>query len=283
MRGGGGCAVRDLRIPGVGGKHGVNRTPNYHKTRIGIGRLCFTWTSATTAIGTRIVVGFKEDPSHWPAQTYTSPVTPDPEIRVFINMVTPNALSLVERFSTYQKFLRVGAWIFRFIANLKIKHQNVRQKGPLTTNEIKNAEQYFHNQSQLTSFSQEILLIQKGSEIPRSSGLVNLRPFLDSNGILRVGGRISKAHLKYARRHPIILHPKERLTHLLVKHYHVQANHAGPTYLLSLLSRNFHIISARRLIRSICRSCITCLKQSAKTQTQIMGQLPMSRLTLHRN
>ncbi len=41
----------------------------------------------------------------------------------------------------------------------------------------------------------------------------------------------------------------------------------------------FYIIGAKRLIRTVCRSCITCRKVAAKTETQIMGQLPSHRVT----
>ncbi len=48
--------------------------------------------------------------------------------------------------------------------------------------------------------------------------------------------------------------------------------------MLSVLGQRFYIIGAKRLIRAVCRSCITCRKVAAKTESQIMGQLPSHRV-----
>ena len=45
------------------------------------------------------------------------------------------------------------------------------------------------------------------------------------------------------------------------------------------LGTTLHIIGARRLVRSICRSSITCRKVMAATEKQMMGQLPHPRVT----
>ena len=49
--------------------------------------------------------------------------------------------------------------------------------------------------------------------------------------------------------------------------------------MLSVVGRRFHIIGARRLIRTVCQGCITCRKVAARTETQIMGQFPIHRVT----
>ena len=53
----------------------------------------------------------------------------------------------------------------------------------------------------------------------------------------------------------------------------------GPPLLMSALSANLHIVGARRLVRTICKSCITCKKVSATTGQQMMGQVPSHRVT----
>ena len=51
--------------------------------------------------------------------------------------------------------------------------------------------------------------------------LHKLHPFVDSDGLLRVGGRLKYGHhLEYGEKHPIIL-PKDPITMPLVRHYHV--------------------------------------------------------------
>ncbi len=94
-----------------------------------------------------------------------------------------------------------------------------------------------------------------------------------------MGGRLQNSALATSQRHPIILSGKDLLTRLIVTTKHLALLHAGPTLLMAATAANYHIIGARRLIRTTCRSCITCRKTSAITQQQMMGQLPASRVT----
>ena len=64
---------------------------------------------------------------------------------------------------------------------------------------------------------EEMELLKKNANLEKSSQLLNLRPFVDSSGLLRVGGRQQHAELSYSKKHPIILHHKHPLTHLLVR------------------------------------------------------------------
>ena len=57
---------------------------------------------------------------------------------------------------------------------------------------------------------------------------------------------------------------------------HFKFLHAGPT-LVSFL--HFHIIRIRNAVRSITRACAVCRHTSVRPQPQIMGQLPLERIT----
>ena len=65
----------------------------------------------------------------------------------------------------------------------------------------------------------------------------------------------------------------------LARSEHVRLLHAGPLLLSTSFSRRFHIVRGRNLIRSITRSCVTCRYKSARPQPQLMGQLPVERVT----
>ena len=71
---------------------------------------------------------------------------------------------------------------------------------------------------------------------------------------------------------------KDTLTILLVHCKHIYLLHSGPTLLLADLNNSFHIIGARRLVRSVCRSCVICRKVAAKTECHMMGLLPAPRV-----
>ena len=55
--------------------------------------------------------------------------------------------------------------------------------------------------------------------------------------------------------------------------------HAGPTLLAASLNSHYHILGYRKLIRSTTRGCLTCQKLAGRPSSQLMGQLPIERLT----
>jgi hypothetical protein len=67
--------------------------------------------------------------------------------------------------------------------------------------------------------------LRAGRAIEKSSDLIKLSPYLDRNGVLRVGGRIDKASLPFDTRHPIILPRRERITELLLYQLHRERAH----------------------------------------------------------
>ena len=67
---------------------------------------------------------------------------------------------------------------------------------------------------------------------------------------------------------------KDPLTRLLFLSLHLTLAHCGPSLLLSSAGLRAHVLGARRLARTICRSCTVCRRVAAKLETQQMGQLP---------
>ena len=79
--------------------------------------------------------------------------------------------------------------------------------------------------------------------------------------------------------HPVILSSHSTIVISLFKSLHVSLGHCGPTLLLASAGSRVHVIGARLLARSVCRQCTICRKISAKTDSQMMGQLPQQRVT----
>ena len=112
-----------------------------------------------------------------------------------------------------------------------------------------------------------------------TSCLLSLHPFVDQHGLLRVGGRQKQSMSTYESKHPLILHGKHPISHLIVRTEHLRLLHAGPTLLASSLNQRYHIVGGRSVVRSITRACVTCRKNSVKPHPQMSGQLPIERLT----
>ena len=72
-------------------------------------------------------------------------------------------------------------------------------------------------------------------------------------------------------KHPVILHKSAPMTQLFVRQLHWDHHQAGPSVLLALLTENFFVSSAKKVVR---RECVVRRKVYARTLQQQMGRLP---------
>ena len=174
-------------------------------------------------------------------------------------------------------------WCLRYIHNFKATHDKTPKlmSTHLTAHEIRQSEFHFFRRAQKRTFPQEVCQLQHSHELSSKSKIISLAPFLCKDGLLRVGGRLSQANLSHSQIHPIILSHQSSLVKLMFNYYHVVLGHCGPTLLLSSVGSLLHIVGARQLARSICRQCTTCRRIAARTEHQMMGQLPSQRVVPH--
>ena len=104
--------------------------------------------------------------------------------------------------NNFHKLIRILAFIFRFIENCKVPG---RFNGHLSLEKYRRAETFLIKGVQVSYFAAEISALKKGDPVPPSSKLKFLNPFLDSDKIIRVGGRLSKANLSYDHKFPTVL------------------------------------------------------------------------------
>ena len=216
------------------------------------------------------------EPTAWPVSPKEVASESHSEACAFVT--TTLSFNFLEKFSTLRKLRRVLACVYRFINNSHKKLSN-NINSTLSVDELILSLHVLIALSQNEYFSAELFDLQKGKDVSVNSSLSMLRPYLDSEGVNRVGGRLRKSHLRHAQRHPVILHHKSRLSHLLLRDAHLQFLHTGPQQMISSISLQYHILSCRHLARPIFRSCVSCRRQQAKTYPQVMGQLPSSRMT----
>ena len=223
----------------------------------------------------------KRPASDWPFQAAIPTTESLDEIRLICHHSVLERATLViplNCHSSYIRLKRVTAWMFRFIQNCR-NQESQRITSYLTTEELLWADHYWILYSQQDHFSPEIESLRLNSTIPESSSLFPLHPFIDSNGVVRVGGRIQNAKISYDLKHPIILHGKQPVTRLIISTEHLRLLHGGPTLVTASLSRRYHIVGCRKAVRSIVRNCIVCRRATAKPHNQLMGQLPTERVT----
>ncbi|XP_059053822.1 uncharacterized protein LOC131848084 [Achroia grisella] len=134
-------------------------------------------------------------------------------------------LTLLNRFSSLKKLLNVVAFCRRWMKNVKrenIKHKSIdcEERDKALTVCVKIAQQI--------DFTDEIETLKKKKIIKRCSRLLPLCPYLDENDVLRVGGHLKHAELKYERKHPVILTRDNPLIPLLLNDAHKETLHGGP-------------------------------------------------------
>ncbi|XP_045769764.1 uncharacterized protein LOC123870481 [Maniola jurtina] len=182
---------------------------------------------------------------------------------------------LVERYSSLDRLISVTAWIRRFIFNCR--RNNNRNTTPyLTTQDRKHALLMWISLVQRDSFGAEIEKVRKGQTL--KGHLRRLNPFIDSDGLLRVGGRLQHSDLPYEARHPLLLPKSGHFIDLLISDSHLKNSHVGPNALLAILQRDYWILSARRAVRKITFKCISCYKLKGLTTQPLMGDLPKDRV-----
>lgn len=196
-----------------------------------------------------------------------------------VSLTTQSSLAtdLLEKFSSNTKIIRIVAWILRFLHNLKV---NQKSKGHLQVPELIRAEQTVIKLLQTSAYAAEIQLIKSKKPLPKSSKLLTLNPFIDSDGILRVGGRLRHhPDLAESQKHPALIPKSHQFTKNLIRQTHETNMHAGQELVLSLIRQRFWIPDGKSTVRKELRSCITCFKFNARAVNQKMGDLPPARIS----
>ncbi|XP_047105115.1 uncharacterized protein LOC124768933 [Schistocerca piceifrons] len=185
---------------------------------------------------------------------------------------------LLCKYSSFKKTYRILAYALSFANNTRLQKSD-RITGPLTPQECHNAIKRAFGAAQHSEYGNEIALLKASSPIPHNSKLRDLHPFVDAEGILRVGGRLMNADVPYDEHHPIIVPPKHHLTRILIIDEHENLLHAGSQLLLAMLRRRFWIPNGRNKEKGVMRKCLKCFRLKSKTAVQLMGQRPAARVS----
>ena len=161
--------------------------------------------------------------------------------------------------------------------------------------EMRKAEQATLKSLQEEAFSEEIKILKslgvqnddasrefakrRDLSMKKTSSLYRLDPFLDENGVLRVGGRIRNAPVSYEIKHPVVLPSKSHVTILLVRYHHERISHQGRGMTLNdLRSHGYWLIGGSSCVYWCISKCVICRKLRGALPQQKMGNLPTGRL-----
>ena len=120
---------------------------------------------------------------------------------------------------------------------------------------------------QYAHYRPEIVLLQKGSPaVSMKSPLASCSPVLDTNGVLRYGGRLRNVSwLPVETRHPALIPPDSVLALWIVRDAHERdLNHAGSIKaIMTEVKKAFHIPKLRKTARLILATCPVCIRRRA--------------------
>ncbi len=170
-----------------------------------------------------------------------------------------------KRFSSYERLLRVTAYVIRFIRNCQTK---CKTKDELTTAERQKAEIYWIRDIQSNLNKEKVNEVQK-----------QLRTFADHEGVIRCQGRLENADLAYETKNPILLPRDHYVTSLIIWCCHKNVLHSGTKDTLQELRSKYWIIRGRQLVKRRIHKCTLCKKIQGLTYgTPKPSQLPEFRV-----
>jgi len=137
-----------------------------------------------------------------------------------------------------------------------VQQANTHFHGSLYPEELNHAMEYWVHLVQQQSISSEIhpLSYPFKPHIDPKSSILSLLPFIESNGLIRVGGRIKHSKLTYDQRLPHFLLRNFLLVGLLIQHEHKKNFHAGPQLVLSIIQDRYWIVRGRDSVKTLVQS-----------------------------
>ena len=214
-------------------------------------------------------------------------------------------LNAAEKVSSWVRYKRVVAWASRFVENCKVsknlslKEKKIQNKNvdmpelieslDLSSREVKRAEESIVRMLQKEEFSKELTVLRSSrssiagkretkKQLKKGSPLLGLDPFVDEEGLIRVGGRLQNSLLPYDIKHPIVM-PKGYIATLYIKWCHLVVAHSGREGTLNEARRSgYWIITANSIVRRLIFKCVSCRKLRGLVMEQKMANLPAERV-----
>ena len=123
-------------------------------------------------------------------------------------VVTPSVIN-VDAYSNWKKLVCVIAWVLRLKKRLLAERkqgETEASQGPLTAQELEESRKYLIKDAQKSLHSRL-----------KKDNFQMLSPFIDDEGIIRVGGRMDKAIVSYEMKHPALLPHDHKISPLITQ------------------------------------------------------------------
>ena len=181
--------------------------------------------------------------------------------------------SIAKRCSSWNKLTKVIAIC------MKIARKKTLKCAPMLDLPLPEAERMICKLAQEDFFASELRTLKAKQELPKTSNVLKLNPFLDNAGLLRVGGRLSQSlALSYEEKHPVLMEKSAAVSRLLVQHHHQKVHHQGQTTTLGAFRESgYWVTGASKVVRGVIHRCVICKRLRGRPVDQLMSDLPAER------
>ncbi|XP_037400478.1 uncharacterized protein LOC119265102 [Pygocentrus nattereri] len=200
----------------------------------------------------------------------------DPELKKVQvhNVYAKETRSLLDRLHKFSDWSR----IVKAIARLKRHVKEIKGLQPRSC-EVTSLEERREAELTIIKMVQEAFFSKETQGKDKFKKLYRLSPFLDGQGILRVGGRLTHAALHPYVKHPVVLPKDCHVSALLIKHHHERVLHQGRGMTMNALRSNgIWILGCSKAVSSHVYKCTTCRKFRRSPEQQRMADLPEDRM-----
>ena len=157
----------------------------------------------------------------------------DPEVRLELKTLATQikqSKSLgSECFSKFSQWSTLMKAISRLILTARSYSQSnpKEQRTASRTQVLDQAKTVIIKNVQSEVYGDVVDRLKSSERLPKTSPLIKLCSVIDSEELLRVGGRLDRADIDNEERDPLILPSLHHITTLLVRHYHALVQHQG--------------------------------------------------------
>lgn len=197
-------------------------------------------------------------------------------IKVLVTTFTNCLSDIMKRYSSFQRLARITARMRRIVS------KNVPKTKALLVREIEKEKIFWIKLTQASSFHKEIKALKEKKPLPGKNKLLNLNPFLDKDGILRIGGRLKEAMIDFESKHQIIIPKESYVASLIINDAHLKTKHGGAQLTTTYTRTKYWIIDTMNTVRFQIRKCVICRRHSKQVQEQLMSALPEPRVNISR-
>lgn len=155
----------------------------------------------------------------WPLNLIPSIEIPEQRSIVVLSNVCDADTDLLSRFSSFTKMKNVMARCIQFALRCRSSGATSRDLG---TGDLRESEKRIIKLVQLSSFGCELRSLRDRRPLNKKSRILSLSPFLDGDGILRVGGRLRHAELSFNQKHPVLLPSGDHVSELIIRETHAR-------------------------------------------------------------